>query len=371
MISVQRISHSKFCSMEQEWTNLVASSIANPLFMGWAWQYSWWETWSSSLKLELYLLAAYQNNQLVGLLPLYKHSDKARLEFIGNAWRGADTVRTEYCSSIVIKTTSRAEVECAFVSYVKNNSPHHDVILTDLVNPTLIEAFKNNARSALERERALGAKITTSKGTFSGYLTQLSPSVRRKLFNRRKFLNESAEVAQNECTTEPTEVTYFFELLNKFHQARWGKVCFEGPSMSFHLSLINRLNSLPDCHVVLSVLTVDSEPISVVYDIQINRKTYNIQSGYLENFNPKVSLGYLHLGFQIERAYDEQAEKYDFLLGSGKHSFYKSSLTDEIYHQRTYHVIANPIKKAMFSIYFNLPLRSRSAISSLRRFLKF
>jgi hypothetical protein len=76
------------------------------------------------------------------------------------------------------------------------------------------------------------------------------------------------------------------------------------------------------------------------------------------------------LGYQIEAAFKNNAVEYDFLLGSGKHSFYKSKLSKEIYQQNTYHVVSNPLKKAVFSIYYHLPVRSRDSISSVRQFFK-
>lgn len=64
--------------------------------------------------------------------------------------------------------------------------------------------------------------------------------------------------------------------------------------------------------------------VSVSYNLLCDGVLYNIQSGYLEDFDKKLSLGTLHFGEILRYCFSEQGiSSLDFLAGSGKKSNYK------------------------------------------------
>ncbi|WP_172962324.1 GNAT family N-acetyltransferase [Hydrocarboniclastica marina] len=185
----------------------------------------------------------------------------------------------------------------------------------------------SNGWSLREVHRDKAYSVQTSK-SFEEYLATLGSGTRLKLFNRRKVLAQLGRVALENYW--PGQTDRFFELLNGFHEQRWGAPCFNATSLKFHkafLQAVDEEGGRPD----LSVLTVEGIPTSVVYNVVYQSCSYNLQSGYVENFHKKVALGVLHLGFCLEQAFaDETVERFDLLAGSGKKTDYKKHLaTDE------------------------------------------
>ncbi|MEO9701059.1 GNAT family N-acetyltransferase, partial [Marinobacter alexandrii] len=81
----------------------------------------------------------------------------------------------------------------------------------------------------------------------------------------------------------------------------------------------------------LSLLSCDQSAISVLYNVEFKGTVYNLQSGYLESFHKKLSIGSLHLGYCIEEAFlDPGVRLFDLLAGGGKNDNYKKRLATDI-----------------------------------------
>lgn len=69
----------------------------------------------------------------------------------------------------------------------------------------------------------------------------------------------------------------------------------------------------------LLALRCGEQLISVLYNVKYQGCVYNLQSGFEESFHPKLAIGTLHLGYAIERAFQEEGtQTFDMLAGSGK-----------------------------------------------------
>lgn len=180
---------------------------------------------------------------------------------------------------------------------------------------------------------------------FALYVDNLSKSTRLKLYNRRKILNSIGEVSIENVWPQREK---FYEILNNFHQKRWGKDCFQGRNLVLINTLLDELSKQDDA-VDLSVLKVNGRAVSVVFDIRFNRRQYNIQSGYMEHFDKRISLGTLHFGYQIEKAFaSKNIDFYDFMAGSGKHSDYKKNLTNSQDQLISLLLVRNPYMKLAY-----------------------
>ena len=189
--------------------------------------------------------------------------------------------------------------------------------------------------------------IDVSNHTFPSYLASLGANTRLKLYNRRKNLDA---LGQLEIQNIWPDKNHFIEIINVFHERRWGKPCYQGKNAAFICLLLEGL--VKEGHSVdLSVMTIDKQPISVVLDIRVNGRVYNLQSGYLEDFAKGISLGTLHFGYQIEAAFkSDQIDFYDFMAGNGKNSNYKASLANKTAQFNTVILVRNPILKMLYKI---------------------
>ena len=358
MLSVQPVSEAGFAAMAEEWRMCLEASDANPLFMSWPWLYSWWETWSQVLGMELVLLGVVdQQGKLVGIGPFCRRVlvtpagiRVARLYMLGNAWRLAPTVRTEYCG-IIARRGYESDVTAAIIPALEELG-WDELVCSDVPDDRLenLRAGGFDERGGyrtIHRTDDTGIRINTV-GRFGDWLDGLGKHTRLKAFNRRAYLKKQGELVflgYDEGRDED-----FFERLNGFHRNRWGKPAFDREALRFHRLLLQRLH-LCDGEPAMSLVLFNGRCVSVLYDLLVRGCRYNLQAGYDEEFNTKVSLGYLHLGFAIEAAFSHRATNaYDLLAGTGKKQFYKSHFHGEAVHFSTFQVVRSPLLKALYGI---------------------
>jgi Acetyltransferase (GNAT) domain len=189
--------------------------------------------------------------------------------------------------------------------------------------------------------------IVAKHGSFHSYLTALGANTRLKLFNRRKNLAALGAVEINNIWPDKK---YFLALINAFHQQRWGKPCYQGRNENFIGLLLDGL-ARAGHHINLSLMTVAGEPVSVLLDVTINGRVYNLQSGYIENFAKNIALGTLHLGYQIEAAFTcADVDFYDFMAGKGKNANYKAALANTSAQFNSIMLVRNPMLKWLYRL---------------------
>lgn len=174
-------------------------------------------------------------------------------------------------------------------------------------------------------DKPLAYAVNLTEYSFEQYMSQLGANTRLKLFNKRKKLSQLGDV---EIQNIWPDLPGFIDILNRFHSVRWGKPCYAGRNLqliSAFLHAIYDAGAKPD----LSVIYLNGKPVSAVLDLFYKNRIYNIQSGYEQDFPSGISLGTLHFGFQLERAFASEALFYDFMAGQGKNSNYKASLATD------------------------------------------
>ena len=369
-IIVKALSEADFAAMSAPWQRLLQTSDADPMFLSWAWQYSWWETWSRSLKLQLVLLAAYEGEELIGLAPLYRDTIHLgrwlkirRLQFIGNAWRRADTVRTEYLEFIVNRGRLD-DVLQAFSSYLVSHVAWDELIICDI--PRAAESYRSVRRCfeardlyAFDRSSDRGVRIPIVDD-FQSYLSSLGKNTRLKLYNRRTYFESLGEVSIEDANHD--QISEYFSDLNSLHSFRWGKECFYGKSLDFHKLFLTRLEQLEA--LKFSRIKLNGAVVSTLYNVRIGNVEYNLQAGFLENMDKKISMGTLHLGYAIERAFKEMRQgNFDLLAGNGKNTFYKQSLSQNTVEFSTLQIVKSRWLRWIYRGYFASPPKLRKILS--------
>ncbi|WP_286804233.1 MULTISPECIES: GNAT family N-acetyltransferase [unclassified Marinimicrobium] len=158
---------------------------------------------------------------------------------------------------------------------------------------------------------------------FEKYLTYLSTSTRLSFFNRRSRLHEQGRIERFRYALK--DINTFFSLLNHFHIQRWGRPCYSYNSMKFLENFSERLDSQGG-ETIFEVINVNGEPVSTLFDVIWDKRRYNFQTGYAQDYLRKISLGSIHLGYAIEESLRENL-RYDLLAGSGKKTDYKASIS--------------------------------------------
>ena len=332
-IKVELWDEIRFNSAEKEWSDLLARSNSDRLFMSWEWLSTWWHCFGTKGEMKLQLFAAYDNNILVGLAPLFltsavskKFVKTARLQFLGNIWRGDSTMRTELLDFIVDREFEDEIIRTLFNSI--NEQPDWDEFILSESNTNsktyqLLVNEKLIGRSYYRYAETYKSYFLKVVGSFEKYCGVLGKNTRLKFINRRKLLEKLGDVAFYEYSGGA--ISDYFDILNSLHLKRWGRPVFEGERLEFNYRVAQLLSKKDQ--LSFSMILFNDKPISIQYNYTVNKHTYNIQAGFDEDFHNKISLGYLHFGYAVELCFKNKMDVYDFLAGEGKNTQYKERLT--------------------------------------------
>lgn len=309
------------------------------LFQTDAWQSAWWETWGNTPGFTLLAPGGaghcglyLDHYRLKGLFPI------RCLQYTGTNYRRIKTPRAEYNRGL------------EYLSDIKGVKWDEAVFRDILDKSDEYKAIIRLGQSCRSMVRVLGRdtayNIRTS-GTFEEYLARLSAGTRLRVFNRRSLFETFNPKRINFF---PDRVPEFFTLLNNFHLRRWGKPCFQGNSLIFHQRFLSEWNRRGG-DAELEVIEVDGYPVSVIYDVHFDKVIYNIQAGFDSQFNKKLSLGKLHLGYRIQAAFNNQSiQTYDLLAGWGRAEDYKKSIAGESTQLVSLMLVRNRMLKYLYKL---------------------
>ncbi len=349
----------RFLSSQSEWQYLLENSNIDHLFMSWQWMSQWWINWGSRSSDSLYIIAVYIKDELVGLAPLYIYESTylkglipiKRLQFLGSRYTGSSGIRSEYLGTIV-KKGLEIEVNTLVSRIILKNQCWDEIVLSDLVKGDYFhQSIINIADNNRLRTRKLASDdcfSVNTEGSFTGYLETLGKNTRLKLFNRRKALAAHGNVALEYVDLRNCDD--IFQCINEFHLVRYDKPAFS----ELNIAILRKvIDSLPEsAHLKCSsLLKVDKKPVSAMANIFLDGKIYNIQLGFMEGFDKRISLGTLHLGYTIEMAFEsEEIKSFDLLAGEGKSSNYKSHLAQQQSTLESIQILKNTIVRLLYCV---------------------
>jgi len=330
-------SEDEFRLNQNEWGELLNKSNANPIFLSWNWLYNWW-----SIRREvgdtLFIIAIYENAKLIAIAPLYIEKDSyfngalktSRLQFIGKRYSGSEGIRSEYMD-FIIQTDRQKTGMLEVLTAINDDRSWTELSLndfnTDSPNYPVIKSWLSKQKYYSRIESQGNAFIVDCSLDFDSYLKTLGKNTRLKLYNRRKLLEKKGCVEIEFINQGNME--QFFELINAWQVQRWGTPFLNEMNQCFFNQALG-LSSDKLSLKYTSVLKLDGKPLSIMVNIDSNDSIYNIQTGYIEDFDKKIALGTLHMGYMLEHSFEVPKIKvFDFLEGRGKNSNYKSRIAIE------------------------------------------
>jgi len=173
----------------------------------------------------------------------------------------------------------------------------------------------------------------------------LGKNTRLKFYNRRKQIVKHGTVSIENVNVG--DLNDFIDTVNELHLKRFSKRCFNAMQRKFILEILEAFSS--DKMTSCSQLKVNSTVISAMVNIQTDNKVYNIQLGFLEDFDRKIATGTLHLGYVIENVFGAAyLDSFDLLAGTGKNSSYKARFSKPSVTLETREIIHKPVLKLLY-----------------------
>jgi len=357
--AVQSVTIDALFGIADEWQELLSRSAVDPLFMSPAWLSSWWDSWGKKRdNVEaIILLVRDASDRLVGIAPLYSSLDRTRgfkkvrrIQFIGSNFRKSGVTRTEYID-FILDPKCRDHCLKLLLDYLFDQFQFDEFVIADVRHSSLT----NRAIDQFARDRSLyvrrvdhdtGTRLLL-EGDFQSYLSKLGKNTRLRLFNRRKILTSLGRIEI--IKYESSDIVQGFDNLNRLFEKRWGHPIFSDSQLDFQTMLVDRLQ--PHARPQMTGIILDGNCISVLFNIRAYNVEYNFLSGFQADLHPKLSLGMLHFGYAIEQAYVDDIREFDFLLGPGKKSNYKSHFGGQTIQAHTVQIVRNPVLRVMYQIH--------------------
>jgi CelD/BcsL family acetyltransferase involved in cellulose biosynthesis len=332
-LTVRRWSIDEWMNSEEEWSELLARSDADGLFLSWVWLTEWWRYFGNRMGRTPHVLAFYRGEQLAGIAPLYRRwvlrgrvVPARSVQLIGLSWRDSAPSISEYLDVIASRTDQDAVRRACLGALLDDDRWTELVVGFTEAGRQWREAFVSGTSHMHDYVRELDKSVSYQadlSAGFAAYLRSLGQSTRRSIWNLRRRLATHGEVTVEHLGK--TEIAAGFRDLNRLHQLRWNIPAFTGKRLSFHTSLAMRL--VAPGEFLLSRLRVGGRVVSVLYDIRRGACQYNIKMGFDPTYSGQISLGLIHLGYAMEAAADNGVRVYDFLAGRGQSTDYKRHLS--------------------------------------------
>ena len=323
----------EFREYRSKWNALLAHSGADPLFLSWDWLYNWWEIHGGQPGDKLFILIAESTQgELAGIAPLYlqtrymfnKKLSSRRVQFLGSTSRVFDGFRSENMQFIV-KQGYEKTVAPMLLDYVFQHSGVDDYYFADTVMGSSTHVAiqeKTTQYGLLPRIQSMNPTYEVDcRQDFSTYVAALGKNTRLKAFNRRKVLQQHGKIEVLNITER--QIEDIFKPFTRFYRQRWEA----DYSPDNQLTFLQRISKHDNIQAGGLLLVVNGETIACTIDVICGNKAYNLQMGFVDEYDRKISLGTLMLGYAVEHyCLHPQVESYDLLAGSGKNSNYKTRL---------------------------------------------
>ena len=313
-----------FAELREEWKQLFAASPNAP-FLSWGWLSTWYRWFGADRK--PFVLKAYRENRLVGLLPLCLQEKKVlgmrlkRLAFIGEAQGGADYL------DLIAAPEDRTEILRAIFDFLKKENCFDLISLENISGDAAIVEFLrdfNKTQAKLPfRQNVQTTSVCPQVDLAGGWETVLKNSRRASNFKRRLKQLEKMPGFEFRSVTSPAEASEAFERFFRLHEKRWAKdggseLCGHPRLVSFQRDLVA---SLVEAGLLrFEELWVEGECRASVYGLDDRTNFYYYNSGYdLEWSN--FSVGLVLIGLSIKNAVARGAKVYDFLRGDETYKF--------------------------------------------------
>jgi CelD/BcsL family acetyltransferase involved in cellulose biosynthesis len=308
-----------FETLAGEWSDLLHRSSANTIFLTLEYQRTWWHGLGKG---ELLILAVRDEEELIGIIPLFATTDPGGQRSLATV--GCVEV-ADYLDFIVAQGREE-EVYAALVDYlVGPNAPAWDLL--DLCNihqdsPTLtvLPALAEARGWTVETTRDDVCPIVRLPGTWEDYLEMLAGKQRREI--RRKLRHTGGQTDVDWYIVGPehdleVEVEAFLDLMAA---SALDKADFLTPRMRDFFRRLSRV-TYDAGWLQLVFLTIRGQKAAAYLNFIYDNRVLVYNSGLdWQNF-PRAGAGIILTAYCIQHAIEQGREVFDFMQGGERYKY--------------------------------------------------
>lgn len=309
--------------LREQWNSLLKETTSDNIFLTWEWLYTWSKHYLGPHKLWV-ILVYKENNQLVGIAPLYIL--KAKLGGISireMKFLGTEEVSSSYLDFIVSERNKIAVLRHIYLYLHGEASGLWDILTLSEIpaESSSIEYWVASIQEAGKLIDIVGTTICPIiklSGHLEDFLQGISSNERYNLRRKRKRFDQEGQVTMVRAS-RVQDIHNTFDDFIRLHQMRWdgkgsGGVFRSDRFLRFHWELTTVLSEQGRAH--LDFLLLNGKKAAGIYGYTYNRRFYFYLPGFDPTVVPKASPGILLLFHCIEEAIKDECEEFDLLRGA-------------------------------------------------------
>jgi CelD/BcsL family acetyltransferase involved in cellulose biosynthesis len=320
MISTSLITDERgLLDLRADWDELLAASASRTPFLTWDWMQAWWTHLRGSARLNVIVVRTAETVLAIAPLMIMRGAlpFSSQVEFLGTGAAGSD-----YLDLIVRAGHERDAIEAIARFIDSQRLPVHlDHLPPSSAAERLLQHIAPSGWSAADANPDVCPFIHLGGHTWDSYLATLGSSHRANVRRRMRAL-ESGFTVRFAPVESDSDRQRALEQLFAFHDQRWagrgGSSAFQNAALrAFHHDVTGRARAAD--WLRLYVLSLNDEPVAVMYGFARNHRFYFYQHGFSEA-HAKYGVGLVLMALSIRAAIDEGAAEFDMLYG---HESYK------------------------------------------------
>lgn len=312
--------------LREDWNGVVASNPESVIFQRMEWLESWWSVFGKGR--EMFLLAVYDGNRLVGGAPWYR-STHSILGWKIRCLRFFADVDSDYCQ-ILAAAGREADVWKAVFDYLQEHRREWDYLLWREVPAsceTLAEMLPRTGVMRSRRRRTNRTFLLPLNGTWEGFRGAVNKRMIKKFDRQRRLLGSyRLETYHGDAITR--EVADRLVALAKSIPCakRAGSIFLSPDYYRFHCEGVWKT---PMKHAIqILILYLGDTPAAYHYSFFHGQSVGLYNCSYNDIFK-KISIGMFMDLLNIERGYAQGRKAVDFMRGD---YWFKTQYNTEVRH---------------------------------------
>jgi CelD/BcsL family acetyltransferase involved in cellulose biosynthesis len=310
-------------SLSSDWSSILAKSNAAGYFLSWEWLFSWAEVCMSADR-QLYVLAFYENDSLIGVAPFYILKRKLgmvlvrELRFLGTPESGSDYLDVLTCKG------REKEVSNTLYDYLHGEGrlSWDHLLLSDIRSDSLflhhfMQRLSLEGRYS-ELNKSAYCPVMQLPASEDGLYPMLSTGWRKKFKQDMRVAKRDYELSH--VVFEGAEIEGRLDRFFEMYAEKGG-----WPSEQLHAILTKLQEKYTDDRPFqLDYLFLDGKPSAALFHFKFKQTVSMYLMVVDKKHNPRVSLGNLLVGSCIKSAISAGFKSYDFLKGDERYKFHWS-----------------------------------------------
>jgi peptidoglycan/xylan/chitin deacetylase (PgdA/CDA1 family)/CelD/BcsL family acetyltransferase involved in cellulose biosynthesis len=313
----------EFNALADEWNRLLASSVADTIFLTHEWLRPWWDAYGTRGDLRI-LLARDACGELRGIAPLRRRKSRRYgrsyevLSFMGDGSGDSDYL------DFIIRRGDEREVMSAFAGALRRELDNGAVLEANST-PESSPAYSilreiGQSAGSVWVETDVPCSTVALPSTWDEYLKMLASRFRTKVRSVLRAVSAEPDLQFEMCDT-PAKLDEYLPVLFDLHTRRWAKVAkpgvFRGADKRRFYGCMSR-TMLERGALFFSGLRWRGKLLACQYGFVHNGVYSQLQEGYepeSEHWNAGVALR----AWSIQQLLTAGVKEYDFLAGVGRH----------------------------------------------------